>query len=197
LRAAHASGRFTWQSEADRPRLSKSTSQPPPQQQQQPAQQNVTGMLEQMQLQRSSAAARVSNDVAAVGGPDQHSNGQQQQQVDGFMSVKPGFYEQQLQQAEAAAAVAEHVEQAQKQHEGVTSGEQQGHSHSSHGCCAHGHDHDHGPSDPLDAGSLEPTEAEYNAAVREALQQLDECVVGINEVLQEVQDAVAELQQEA
>jgi hypothetical protein len=47
----------------------------------------------------------------------------------------------------------------------------------------------------LDAGSLEPTEAEYNAAVREALQQLDECVVGINEVLQEVQEAVAELQQ--
>jgi hypothetical protein len=31
--------------------------------------------------------------------------------------------------------------------------------------------------------------------VREALQQLDECVVGINEVLQEVQEAVAELQQ--
>ncbi|WIA34400.1 hypothetical protein OEZ86_012736 [Tetradesmus obliquus] len=108
LRAAHASGRFSWQSAADRPRLSKATSKQ--QQQQQQTKQDVAGMLQQMQLR---------------GGDD----------------------------------------------------------------CGLG------PPDPLDAGSMEPTEAEYNAAVREALQQLDECVVGINEVLQEVQEAVTELQE--
>ncbi|KAF6254058.1 DNA repair REX1-B-domain-containing protein [Scenedesmus sp. NREL 46B-D3] len=194
LRAAHASGRFSWQSEADRPRLSQSTGK-----QQQQQQQDVTSKLEQMQLQaRTAAATPVSSDVAAVGGPDQHVGGpHHQQQVDGFMSVKPGFYEQQLQQAAAAAAVAEHAEQVQQQQDGSSGGEQ-GHS-DGHGCCGHGHghDHDHGPPDPLDAGTAEPTEAEYNAAVREALQQLDDCVLGINDVLQEVQEAVADLQQEA
>jgi hypothetical protein len=40
---------------------------------------------------------------------------------------------------------------------------------------------------------LEPTEAEYTAAVRECWQELDACVDGINEALEEVRDAMYEL----
>ncbi|KAF8061303.1 yqkD [Scenedesmus sp. PABB004] len=62
--------------------------------------------------------------------------------------------------------------------------------HHHHGCCGHGH----APPDPLDAGGAEePSEAEYSAAVREALQALDGCVEGINEALEELRDAAAEL----
>lgn len=133
-------------------------------------------MLQQLQLVQSSSA-----DVAGLGLDANNRSDQQQQklgQADGFMSVKPGFYEQQLQQATAAAAAA-----AQQP------------SHQHHGCC--GHDHDYGEHDPLECSELEPTEAEYSAAVKEALQELDACVVGINEVLEEITYAVQELTEQA
>ena len=37
---------------------------------------------------------------------------------------------------------------------------------------------------------MEPTEAEFNAALREALQELDGCIRAINELLEEVREVV-------
>mmetsp|Transcript_4407 Transcript_4407/g.10919 ORF Transcript_4407/g.10919 Transcript_4407/m.10919 type:complete len:235 (-) Transcript_4407:171-875(-) len=61
-------------------------------------------------------------------------------------------------------------------------GEGCGHAH--HACCGH--------SAPPD----EPTQEEYQGALDEAIQQLDKCVNSINEVLEEVQEHVAELRED-
>ncbi len=104
-----------------------------------------------------------------------------------LVAVKPGFYEQQLAAAAAAAAAVGTSQQGQQPSSAQ-------YARGGGGCCGGGHGHGHGtPSDALEcdtAAAQEPTEAEYSAAIREALQQLDACVIAINEALQDVQDAV-------
>jgi hypothetical protein len=110
-------------------------------------------------------------------------------------AVKPGFYEQQMQRAvEDALAAANQQEVAAAGSSSHAAGAQQ------HACgavaghgCGHGH-HDQPPSDPLEPNNpLEPNEAEYAAAVKKALQELDTTVLSINELLEEVREALFEL----
>eukprot|EP00879_Flechtneria_rotunda_P030416 GHRR01033046.1.p1 GENE.GHRR01033046.1~~GHRR01033046.1.p1 ORF type:complete len:252 (+),score=104.38 GHRR01033046.1:970-1725(+) len=193
LRAAHAAGRFSWQAAADRPRLQGTRSEQQLQQQRQ-----IPDILQGVQFSGRSA-------VTALHGNAPAKYEQSSSQVEGCMTVKPGFYEQQLQDAMTAAAAAEQPDASsangQAEAFSVSNGsyaEQMpagGHQHSHHaGCCSHQHHHE--PPDPLDSNELEPTEAEYKAAVEEAVQKLDICVTGINEVLEEVRYAVQELQDE-
>ena len=131
-----------------------------------------------------------------------------QEQEPGFCSVKPGFYEQQLAAAAAAAAAGS----------GEEEGHREGAMETSQGpeagvCCSHGHDHHHGEHEGpqlLDryaigedevemegqGGPAKPSRAEVEGAVAESLMLLDGVVTEINEVLEEVRYAVAELQEE-
>lgn len=105
-------------------------------------------------------------------------------------AVKPGFYEQQMQRAMADAAAA-----SQQDHVVEGSAACAQHSHAACGAAGHGCQHGHSePADPLEPNAQEPTEAEYNAAVREALQELDACVVSINALLEEVKEVVQDFE---
>jgi hypothetical protein len=171
LRAAHAAGRFSWQAAADRPRA-VGAAQASAQARQQQQQQQLLGLLQQLE------AASASSDRAQQ--RQDSANGRDQGQQSELASVKPGFYSEQMQRAvEAAAAGA------------AAGGSSSSHAEQQHGCVGHHACQHHHGSDGGDP--LEPTEAEYTAAVREALQQLNGCVSGINEALDDVRDAVAEL----
>lgn len=190
LRAAHASGRFSWQDAADRPRVrgvaaaaAAGTSNA---QQEHQQQQHLLSLLDQMQLETTGSAADACDVRAAAN--DQHAMP--------ATAVKPGFYEQQMQRALADAVAASASQEAVQGSSSSNAGASHGHGcggAATHGC-QHSHSHEH---DPLEPSPLEPTEAEFNAAVREALQELDVCVVGINDLLDEVREAVQELQEEA
>jgi hypothetical protein len=145
----------------------------------------------QLQMHQPAAAGETACDVAA-GCSDQHM-------VRGAAAaVKPGFYEQQMQRAvEDAMAAANQQEMAAAGSSSHAAGAQQhacgaAAGHADHGC-GHGH-HDQPPPDPLEPNNpLEPNEAEYAAAVKEALQELDTTVLSINELLEEVREALFEL----
>lgn len=196
LRAAHAAGRFSWQEAADRPRAGGPSHTQPQQQQQQ-----LLTLLERVRLETAGGGSHpggLASDTASTG-RDQGGS-----QSGGFISIKPGFYAEQMQRAAVAATAASApggvtagasastpaAEQAQQLQPSCAAG-------ASHACQHHCHGHhQHEAADPLELGTpLEPTEAEYNAAVREALQQLDACVVGINDALEEVREAMADLQE--
>jgi hypothetical protein len=153
-------------------------------------------LLEEMQLQTAQGSAG-GCDVAASGS-DQHAG-----RGTGGAAVKPGFYEQQMQRA-VADALAATAASSQQEQQPDSSAHVHEHAHAhAHACgaaagghgCQHGHDHAP-PSDPLEPNNpLEPNEAEFKAAVKEALQELDACVTSINELLEEVREAVVDLQE--
>jgi len=158
-------------------------------QQEHQQQQRLLSLLDQMQLETTGSAADACDVRAAAN--DQHA----MQGVEAA-AVKPGFYEQQMQRAVADAVAASASQEAAQCSGSSNAGGPHGHGcggSATHGC-HHSHSHEH---DPLEPSPLEPTEAEFNAAVREAVQELDACVVGINDLLDEVREAVQELQEEA
>jgi hypothetical protein len=192
LRAAHAAGRFSWQEASDRPRTQGATADHSQHQQQQQQQQQLMALLEEMQLQTAQGPSG-GCDVAANGSDQGAGRGT------GGSAVKPGFYEQQMQRA-VADALAATAASSQQEQQPNSSAHAHGHAHAcgaaagGHGC-QHGHDHAP-PSDPLEPNNpLEPNEAEFKAAVKEALQELDACVTSINELLEEVREAAVDLQE--
>ncbi len=198
LRAAHASGRFSWQDAADRPRTQGAAAAATQQQQRQQQQQQLLSLLEQMQLQTHHAS---SSAAAGEGGCDVAAGCSDQQGLRGSAgtaAVKPGFYEQQMQRAveDALAATAQQEISSSAAGSSHSAGVQHacgGAAGHAHHCCGHG-DHSQANSDPLEPNNpLEPNEAEYAAAVKEALQELDATVVSINELLEEVREALLEL----
>eukprot|EP00877_Chromochloris_zofingiensis_P007611 jgi/Chrzof1/3102/Cz12g12030.t1 len=66
------------------------------------------------------------------------------------------------------------------------------HGHNDHGAAAGGHVCGHHGGQ----ANMEPSEYEYHAAVKEAVQQLDAAVKGINEALDEVRYAVEDLKEQ-
>jgi hypothetical protein len=154
-------------------------------------------MLHEMQLQTAQGPAAAAGTATADGCDVNAERSDQQAGLsNGPAAVKPGFYEQQMQRAVADALAATSSQQQQQRADTSSDSSHSGGAHV-HGCghgCGRGHEHEHA-SDPLQPNNpLEPNEAEFKAAVREALQELDVCVGSINELLEEVREAVLDLQ---
>jgi hypothetical protein len=187
LRAAHASCRFSWQEAADRPCATVGGAQREQAAKQQ--QQQLLALLQQVELRSNdttgAAAAAATRDQGPVAPAE--GGGRSDDTLD-LVSIKPGFYAEQLQRAVTNAAAADAAAAASTDDDAGSSQPMQ-QQQQAHGCCG-GHHHHHSHGEAADVDPLEPSEAEYTAAVREALQQLDGCVAAINDALEEVREAI-------
>lgn len=183
LRAAHAAGRFSWQSSADRPRISGLQGSQLQQQQQLAQQQQLRALLDRLQVSQTAngdVAFEQNAEIDNVPGPSANglmpansggpgvSHGSQ-----GNAHVGRHTHSCDQQQAHSSLLAAAGPQSAAVDnsstagHPNATDSSRSGSSqvqHQQQGCCDHHCQHD-GLPDPL-----EPSEAEYQAAVREALQ---------------------------